>query len=171
VAVTEVGDISITFLTTNSAVLVYNVGATTVTKSVTRQTFAGNTPSGTYQGGINSLLSACTPSSNNGGQATFLGFLTASINAQNGVALSLNYLLAGGEATCNFNGTYSQLGRYGAITGGQWSCSQNGTQLNVGTYSISNLDIQLTGMTGAFTATDQFCTYTGSIGGIRTTSN
>lgn len=171
VVVTEVGDISVTFLTSNSAILVYNVGATTVTKTITRQTFVNNTPAGSYQGGIDALLSACATSSQNGAGATFLGFLTATLNAQNGVSLQLNYLLSGQQATCNFNGTYSQQGRLGSITGGQWACTFNGSQLNTGTYSVTNLDIQVTGMTGNFSATDQFCTYTGRIGGLRTANN
>jgi hypothetical protein len=171
VAVTEVGDISITFLTSTSAVLVYNVGATSVTKSVTRQTFALNTPAGQYQGGIDAITSACATSSQNGGTATFLGFLLTNINAQSGVTMQLNYLLQNSQGTCNFNGTYSQQGRLGSITGGQWSCSFNGSTLNTGTYSVSSLDIQVTGMTGVFSATDQFCTYSGRIGGIRTTNN
>ena len=75
------------------------------------------------------------------------------------------------EAICNFNGTYSQQGRLGSITGGQWSCSLNGTQLNLGTYSVTNLDIQVTGMSGVFTAVDQFCSYAGRIGGLRTSNN
>ena len=172
VVVTEVGDISITFLTATSAVLVYNVGTTTVTKNVTRQTFASNSPVGQYQGGIDALTSACVAGSTNGASATFLGFLIVNMNAQSAVTMQLNYLvLPSGQGTCNFNGTYSQQGRLGSIAG-QWSCSINGgPTANSGTYSVSNLDIQVTGMSGVITAVDQFCTYNGRFGGLRTTNN
>lgn len=168
VGVTEVGDISITFTTSSTAALVYNVNSVTVAKNVTRQTFATTTLDGTFQGGIDAVTTACATSSQNGGSATFLGFLTASVNAQNTVALTLNYLLQGQQATCNFNGNFSMQGRLASISGGIWACRFGTTQLNSGTYTVTNLDIQQSGMTGTFTATDQFCTYNGRIGGLRT---
>ncbi len=171
VGVTEVGDISITFTTGSTATLAYNVGANAVTKSVTRQTFVADTPAGAYQGGIDSITSACANSNQNGATATFLGFLSVAMNTQNGVTMQLNYLLGGQPATCNFTGVYSQQGRAATIAGGQWACTFNGNQLNAGTYSVTNLGIQVTGMTGNFSATDQFCTYTGRIGGLRTANN
>jgi hypothetical protein len=170
VTVTEVGDISITFTTSGSAVLVYNVGTTTVTKNVVRQTFVNSTPVGFYQGGMDTIRSACGTSSQNGTIANFLGYVTIT-QAGNAITMQLNYLTGLQQSTCNFNGTYSQQGRLGSITGGQWSCLSGSTQLNNGTYTVTNLDIQVNGMTGTFNATDQFCTYNGRIGGIRTVNN
>jgi len=171
VGVTEVGDMTLLFTSASTATLTYTVSGTGVVKQLTRQTFVTNSPAGVFQGGIDAITSACAVSSQNGGAATFLGFINATINAQGAVQMQMNYLLNTQQAICNFTGTYSQQGRLGAITGGQWSCNFNGQQLNLGTYSVTNLDIQVTGMTGVFNGVDQHCSYSGRFGGLRTSGN
>jgi hypothetical protein len=173
VQVTEVGDIAITFTTGTTGVLVYNVNTTTVTKNVQRQTFVVNSPAGAYQGGMDTITSACGTSSNNGATATFLGYVQIALNAQNVVGMTMNYFGQGNQqATCTFtNGTLVPTGRLASITGGSWTCAQGGTTLNSGTFTITNLDVQVAGLTANIVATDQFCTYTGRFGGLRTVNN
>lgn len=166
VNVTEVGEATITFTTANAATLVYRVGADTVTKQVTRQTFVSNTPAGVYIGaGMTTGLSACTDTTRNGGFSHFLGNLTATKTGTN-VTFRLDSIESSGQVVCSFGGAWSQEGRLANVTG-TWGCVAGSATLNSGTFSLSQVDVQVNGMTGNVVAIDQFCTYTGRFGGLR----
>lgn len=170
VNVTEVGQATITFTTATTATLVYSVGADTVTKTMTRQTFRNNTPVGSFVGGMTAITSACADNANNGLFADFLGFVTGTLTGST-AGIRLDYSRLGAAAVCSFTGTYSQQGRLATVSSGTWTCSQGSTVLNNGTFTITNLDAQVNGLTAGIVATDQICTYTGRIGGLRNVTN
>lgn len=171
VTVTEVGDISITFITSSTATLVYNVNTTTVTKNISRQSFQGTSPAGTYIGGQTSVTSACANGANNGLFANFIGDLTVNLSAQNVATLRIDYVLNGVLANCIYTGNYAQQGRLGTVSNGTWGCTQSNQSLNSGSFSMSNVDAQVNGLSANITASDQICTYTGRFGGIRNVNN
>lgn len=166
VGVTEVGDITIFFTTTGTATLNYNVGANAVTKQITRQTFVNNTPAGVFIGGMTGVLSACSNSGNNGLFANFVGDVTGAINGST-ATFRIDTIQNNQLTVCNFSGQWSQQGRLATVANGIWSCTNVTGLLNNGTFSLSEVDVQVNGMTARSVATDQFCTYTGRFGGIR----
>ncbi|QJR12243.1 hypothetical protein DSM104443_03328 [Usitatibacter rugosus] len=162
----EVGTMTVTFDTSNTGTLVYTVGQTTVTKNITRTTISTNDITGIFFGGMLSKTSNCVNNANNNLELNLLGTVTGTTTG-NTSNYRVDYTLNNGAAaSCNFAGTYSQLGRMGAMSG-QWSCTTTGTILNSGTYQITQIDIQKAGMNGNVVAVDAACTYTGTIGGIR----
>ena len=164
--VTPVGNMTVTFDSSNTGTLVYNVAGVTVTKNITRTPLATNDITGVFFGGMLSKTSNCTNGSNNNLELNLLGPVTGTTTG-NSHNYRIDYSLSNGAASsCNFAGTYTQLGRMGAMSG-QWSCTTTGTILNSGTYQITQIDIQKAGMNANVVAVDAACTYTGTLGGIR----
>lgn len=171
VTVTDVGEMSITFTSSSTATLVYNVNATSVTKTVSRQTFVGSTPVGVFIGGMTAITSACQNGANNGLFANFAGDLTVTMTAQNVASFRIDYVLNGALANCIFTGNYTQQGRLGTVASGTWGCTQGTNTLNNGTFSLSNIDTQLNSLAANVSASDQICSYNGRFGGIRNVNN
>jgi len=164
--VTPVGNMTVTFDSSNTGTLVYNVAGVTVTKNITRTPLATNDITGVFFGGMLSKTSNCTIGSNNNLELNLLGPVTGTTTG-NTSNYRVDYSLSNGAAaSCNFSGTYQQLGRMGSMSG-QWSCTTTGTILNSGTYQITQIDIQKAGMNANVVAVDAACTYTGTLGGIR----
>ena len=168
--VTEVGEATITFPTATTATLVYNVGTTTITKQLTRQTFRSNTTTGQYIGGMTAITSSCANSGNNGLPANIIGDVVSTFNGTS-VTFRVDYVLQGNNAVCNFAGLYSQQGRLGTVTNGSWSCAIGTTTLNNGTFALSQVDVQVNGLYSNILAADQICAYTGRFGGLRNANN
>jgi hypothetical protein len=165
VTATLVGTASVTFDSVATGTLTYSVNGVSVAKRIQRQTFRNNVPLGQYFGGMSSVLSACTDATLNRNFADFNGQVTVASNGSN-IMFQVDYALGGALASCVFNGTYAQQGRLGSVTNGSWSCVQGTSVKNTGTFSLSRVDAQIGGMSASIVATDQFCTYTGFLGGV-----
>jgi len=53
------------------------------------------------------------------------------------------------------------------ISNGTFGCVANGTTSNAGTFNADNITMVQSGFSGLFTGSDQFCNYTGYIGGVK----
>lgn len=167
VTVTRVGSITFTGKADGTASVTYSVtsgtaGTGTVTKTVTRQTWANTSVSGTYYGVVDTVNSACTPASDNGASRNFANISLATT----GQSLSLQFttLNANGSVsdTCRLVGNYTQSGRYGSSTG----VVQCPVGTNVATYTLSEILIGATGFSARLNVKAN-CTVAGYIGGVR----
>jgi hypothetical protein len=160
---TAVGNIAINFSTANSGTLQYTVGATSITKSITRFAFATDSLAGNYLGGL-TASSTCTT----GAQNTLIFDTLRVTQTGNSISMTVTFFNnAGQSSTCIFNGTYSPMGRLGNIAG-TYSCTVGGSAANAGSFAIANIDATQTGFSGRFTGNDQFCSsHTGYFGGVR----
>jgi hypothetical protein len=165
---TDVGLATVTFTTASNATLVYTIDGVTVTKLITRQTFAGNSIAGVYTGGAVMDRSGCSDSSLNG-IADVQGQVTITQNDPS-VVISVAFAAIDGTASnCTFRGVYVPSGRLGSISGGTWSCVVGSTTVIQGTtFSMGNIDGQVNGLSSSFTGADSTrCQYAGRFGGIR----
>jgi hypothetical protein len=154
----QVGTLTFNFNTPSTASLMYSVDGVTVNKSVQRQTFAANSLAGSFLGGVTALASGCSTTA-------ILAFdhFTATHSAANQVSIPVQFFAGNGQpATCTFNGTYTQAGKQGNVSG-SWSCTTG----NAGSFSISQIDVAITGWSGRFTGSDQLCSYSGYFGGVK----
>lgn len=160
---TAVGTLTLTFSTANSGTLTYNVGGSSVSKTITRFAFATDNLSGNYLGGL-------TASSSCGGQSQLtLIFDTMNVSQSgNSITATVNFFNGSGvQSRCIFSGTYSPMGRLGNIAG-TYSCTFGTAAGNAGSFSISNIDATQNGWNGRFSGSDQFCSsHSGYFGGIR----
>jgi hypothetical protein len=111
VLVTQVGTLTFTASSSNAATLTYSVEGVTVTKSIIRQTWDRENIAGNYLGATSGTWSGCG-AGRDGYQETVSTFLVS----QDGAVVQIRE--DSGGVTCNYNGTYSQAGRLGAIQGG-----------------------------------------------------
>jgi hypothetical protein len=165
VTVTGVGSMSISFDTINTGTLTYSVNGVTVTKRVTRQTFATNNLAGKYLGGMTANGTGCTAGNQ---QVLIFDLMDVTHSANNTVSATVTFFNSQGvSSTCTFTGGYAQAGRLGSING-SFSCTFGTQGGNQGTFTVSEIDASLNGFTGRFTGRDQFCSaYTGFFGGVR----
>ena len=154
----QVGTMTFNFNTPTTSTLTYSVDGVTVTKSVQRQTFVGNNLAGNFLGGLTATASGCNI------QAILVfDHFAASHSAAHQVSLPVVFVTSNGvQATCTFNGAYTQAGKMGNVSG-SWSCTTG----NAGTFTISQIDVTQTGWSGRFNGQDQFCSYSGYFGGVR----
>ena len=164
----QVGTISFNFTDATSGTMTYTLGGSTVTKAITRQTWAGNILTGNYIGGLTAQGTNCRNGVNNG---PILIFNELTINHSNFFAPTLRVDFTTGNGTagiCTFTGPYSQSGRLGSIVNGTWSCQiPNVANPPAGTFSLTQIEANMNGMSGRFTGQDQNCNYTGFFGGIK----
>jgi len=164
-SVTAVGTISFNFGTPTAGTMAYTVNGVTVTKAITRQTWAGNVLTGTYFGGFSANAFNCRNGIQNGSTGINGGM---TVNHANFFAPTFRVVFAGGAGVCNFSGQYSQEGRMGSITQGNWSCQiTNVANPPVGVFTITQVESNQNGFTARFTASDQNCDYAGHFGGLR----
>jgi hypothetical protein len=164
---TDVGSMTVSFSGPNNGSLNYTVGATNVSKQITRLSFANNNIAGIYIGGMVGRSSNCSGVA--AGQVAVFDNLTVTQNG-NAVTMRVDFNQGGtGTASvCTYSGTLSQAGRLSAITGGSYSCSVGGAAANSGSFSLSGLDAGVNGFSATFTGQDQYCSsYNGRFGGIR----
>ena len=126
-----------------------------VTKSLTRQTWAGENFAGTYVGGFTGALSGCSTN----GAAEEVDVLTVT---QNGTSFGMTAANVQSALTCTYSGTYSQAGHLGAVSGG-YQCT-NGTN---GSFSFQELEGTLAGLTGRVTTASAGCSFIGRFAGAR----
>ncbi len=157
---TAVGTITINFNGPNSGTLSYTVNGVPVTKNITRFSLRANDLTGHYLGGA---LAKCADGSG------ILIFDTLKVT-QSATSILMNVVwnvTATVIGNCDFNGTYTTQGRLAAVSG-NFSCTySNNASGNVGTFSVSNIESSQHGFSGAFSATDQFCSMNGHFGGLK----
>ncbi len=160
----QAGNINIVFNSATTGTLTYNVGGTSVTKQIVRQTWRNDNLTGHYIGGTTGLGSQC------GGNGGILihGELDVT-HANPAITMQVRFVNSvGQQGTCNYSGSYSQVGSMGAINGGTYNCTIGGQQNAItGNFSIAELQNNRNGITGRITATTQFCSYAGFFGGIK----
>ena len=152
----RVGTLTFDANSSDTATLTYSVDGVNVQKSITRQLWAYEDFTGSYYGGLTYDLSQCSnPASN--GHVEELGpvIITHSGNTAFGMQTQSSI------GTCNWNGTYSQLGHMGTVNG-TFACN-NGIQ---GTFTAFELEKTISGMTGRIVASDNFCQLDGHFGGV-----
>jgi hypothetical protein len=156
--VVQVGTMTFNFNTPTTASLTYSVNGVTVNKAVQRQTFAANSLAGSFLGGLTATASGCT--------STAILVFDHFVSTQSGsgqVSIPVQFFAGNGAAaTCTFNGTYTQAGKMGNVAG-TWNCTTG----NTGNFTISQIEVAITGWSGRFNGNDQFCTYTGVFGGTK----
>jgi len=152
----RVGSLTFDANSSDTASLLYSVNGVNVSKSVTRQLWAYEDFTGSYQGGLVYDLSACASASNNG-HVEELGPIVISQTGNTAFAMTTVSNLG----TCNWNATYSQLGHMGTAAG-TFACN-NGIQ---GAFTAFELEKSLSGMTGRIVADDNFCHLDGHLGGV-----
>jgi hypothetical protein len=148
----------------DSGTLTYVVNGATVVKNVVRQTLVLDDFSGHYGGGIHSDVTNCANPAFNGTAESF-GVLNIT---QNGSAIAIQSAPVSG-ASCSYTGTLSQFGQMGEIDNGTFSCT-NG---NVGTFQSFEMQVNETGVTGRFSASNPAlpgCQSTGWFGGLVVTT-
>ena len=163
---TQVGTMTVAFNSPSTATLTYSVDGTNVSKNITRQTWRNNNVAGNYLGGITAIGSNCGSGVANGPILIF-GNLGV---AQNGQALTMriNFVSNTGVASvCNLNGNLVSQGKLGTLSAGTWACTFGNTPGNNGTFSLTAVDVSNNSFGANFTASDQFCTYSGRFGGLR----
>ena len=160
---TAVGTITLTFSSANQGTLQYNVGGTTVTKSITRFGFGPNNLSGNYLGGL-TATSSCS-----GQNQLTLIFDTLQVSQSgNSVTMTVNFFNnQGTQSRCVFTGNYSQQGSLGTVQG-NFTCTFGTAAGNQGTFTVSEISPHQSGFTGRFNGQDQFCTsHSGWFGGVK----
>ena len=154
VTVRPVGTVSFSSSHLGQATLTYSIDGVTVTKSLERQTWRGEDYSGAYAGVLSLRYSNCNPASLNG-LSESAGIVTISQTGQD-FAVTL-----AGATSCTFSGTYAQSGKLGQVNGSV-ACS-NGTQ---GSFLLVELTPTISGFNGRLVGQDQYCQWSGYIGGV-----
>jgi len=166
VAATAVGTLTFTGRADGTATLAYTVSGTTVTKTVTRQTWRANSIESTvYYGATSYVRSQCANPGQNGTENdTAIYTLTVTSNSfrlveDNGTNNQ------GVRLICNWIGTYSQAGRLGSVTGVA-TCEDNVPAA----FTMTDLQINARSFSANFTAQEpapRNCRADGRLGGVR----
>jgi hypothetical protein len=139
----------------DAATLTYSVDGVVVVKNLVRQTWTNENFTGSYVGGYSLRYSSCNPASGNG-ISEVAELLSIS---QVGTAMTIS--TAATAANCTYTGAYSQTGKLGGVQG-NYTCS-DGTQ---GTFTWFEMTPTISGFTARATGQNQFCQWSGFIGGI-----
>ena len=137
----------------------YTVDGVPVTKNLVRQTLQYDDYNGVYIGAVHETSTGCFNSTLNG-TSEFPATISIS---QVGKAVTMAAAFPKG-LTCTVTGTFFQDGQMAAIAA-NFSCTSG----EVGTFSMSEMQINTSGMTGRFTANSSNfgCQDAGWMGGIR----
>ncbi len=147
VTVRQAGTVTFTaFL--NAATLAYAIDGVSVTKNVVRQTFRNNDMTGDYMGAMKSTQSGCRSLFDNGDFNDSVEYSVTS-SATN-FSMRVTQL---DRSTCTYTGNYVQSGRFGSSEG-TYTCTRGAT----GTYQVVELEAGISGFTGRYAASDNFCT-------------
>ncbi|HYC35875.1 MAG TPA: hypothetical protein VEC19_05595 [Usitatibacter sp.] len=158
VAVTAVGTLTFTASDSTSATLTYNVeGASSVTKTVMRQTWDTENITGIYLGATAGTWAGCG-AARNGYQESPATFTIA----HDGPTMQLREEGAG--YVCNYTGTYTQSGRMGVIQGGGL-CGDGVNQ----TFLARDVQVSPNGIVGRveFAQAGGSCRFIGTLGAAR----
>lgn len=159
----DVGSVTFEFIPPAQANLTYSVDGTTVSKSLTRQTWASNNLAGNYFGGqftIKSPFSTSTCASTAGGLQRFDSI--AITHSGSSFVMTAAFGTPPQEL-CRYTGTYTQAGHMGNVQGA-YSC-QTGAS---GTFILGELEVGTNGLSGSYTSTASGCTLLGNFAAVRT---
>lgn len=142
----------------DSATLSYTIDGVTVNKAVTRQTFRNNDLTGEYTGAIKHNQSGCRSPYVNSDFNSPTDFSVSHTST----TFSMSVRQPDGNV-CNYVGSYTQNGRLGRSQG-NYSCPGGVS----GTYDAVELEANIQGFLGRYTASDNFCsTVTGRFAAMR----
>jgi hypothetical protein len=156
----EVGAVTFALTSPTTATLSYTVDGTRVDKELVRQTFRYNDLSGQYIGAVAGTFSRCTNTATNGFTTEYA---TIAI-VHHATSFSMTLENFEGKGSCSYNGTYSQSGQIGAASG-KYTCSGG----VAGTFKATELTGSATGVMGKLQESGNICSYTGRVGGVRST--
>jgi hypothetical protein len=159
----QVGDAKFFYSRGGQGQFDYTINGVTVSKSVQRQTWAVNDISGVYAGTrvTRPWLIGCTTQNVTTTQP--LGTMTVTLSGSNA---SISTQLDTPAYSCNYSGTYSQLGRLGSVTG-NFSCSDGSN----GSFQWTNIEVSEQGIMGQIRQVppNSTCSIYGNLGGMRAT--
>lgn len=157
VTVTQVGNVTLTYLTTTTASVAYSVNGTTVTKSLTRQTWANNIfLAGQYLGGVVLTRTGCA------GAARFEGLMNLKV-VITGSTMFLSLIDPATGQSCTSAGTFRTDGSMTSIPNAIATCS-NGPS---GAGTVDAIDANTVGMTGRIDITyGGTCREVGTFAGV-----
>ena len=163
-----VGTATFSFTSPTSGTVNYSVNGVNVSKSISRQTWRGNTLTGNYIGGLTANSTGCRNGVSNG-QALIAGDLTIGHSNFFNPTFRVDFANASGQpGVCTFTGGYVQEGKLGRVSGGTWSCTISGvSNPPVGTFTMTQIEANTNGITARFNGADQNCNYDGFFGGVR----
>jgi hypothetical protein len=158
----QVGTMTWTATSVTTGSLTYSVDGVPVSKNLTRQFLAFEDYSGHYGGGIHQVATGCANPGLNG-TIENVGILDI---AQSGSTVTLAAFPTTG-GSCSYAGALTQAGQMGSVAG-SFVCSSGES----GTFQLFEMQVNITGMTGRFTAHSATlgCTLTGWFGGLRVTT-
>jgi hypothetical protein len=167
-AATPVGHATLRFTSSTSGSLTYDVDGTTVTKAITRQTWAPLELAGSYRGGaFGTTDAACTAGA---GLPTF-GYPGSMQISQSGDAIVIEAVFEPGfaeQGRCRYAGRLAQFGSIASVTQGTYACEfVNGPSPVAGSFEVHDLEVGEHGFSGRLRAQEPGCVLTGRIGGIR----
>jgi hypothetical protein len=139
------------------ATLTYVVDGVGVVKDLQRQFWTYENYSRIYAGGYSVRTTQCVPGAPNAnGIEEVTGILEVD---HNGASISMNAVAT--EFSCSFVGTYSQQGKLGRVAG-NYAC----TDARRGSFTMSDMTPTVSGFTGRIEGQNQFCQWSGYVGGI-----
>ena len=158
-----VGTLAFNFDSANTATMQYSVNGVAVSKSISRQSWRNNSLAGNFIGGLTAQGTNC-----GGGVANGPILILYQLSIQHAANQQVSMSLSNDSGqVCTFAGGYLQAGKLGSVSG-SWGCTNPAHSVNnAGTFTISNIAVAITGWSGVFTGSDQYCTYRGQFGGIR----
>ena len=160
VGVRKVGTMTWSSVNVTTGSLSYSVDGVNVVKTVIRQTLGNEDYEGHYAGGSRVVTNGCVDPLHNT-TIEDLGSIHVTQNLQT-ITLTIFPL---SYPYCTYVGTLTQAGQMGAFAG-SYNCADGET----GSFGISELQVNVSGMTGRFTSrvpTFAGCQGTGNFGGAR----
>jgi hypothetical protein len=168
--VTQVGTIQLAYVQpTGNMSVSYTINGTTVTTTVSPQTWGSNASelSGIYAGGFNIQATAnCQPPA----ALSNVTALSISPGSQPDTVAILWTTSTGG--VCQMNGAYSQRGQFGTLNGSVLCGPVGSVNTDSGSFDIEQMVITPAGFSGALTYSSPFvngssCAVPGTIGGVK----
>jgi hypothetical protein len=163
-----VGSATFVFNSPTTGTLTYSVNGVNVTKTISRQTWRGNTLTGNYGGGLLANSTQCRNGVANGTIAIFGRLVVGHSNFFN-PTFRVEFTNSNGQdGVCTFTGGYAQEGKMGRVNSGTYSCQITGiSNPPVGTFTLTQIEANTNGFTARFNGADQNCNYDGFFGGVR----
>ena len=156
----QVGDAKFFYSRSTGGQFDFTIDGVTTSKSVTRQTWAVNDINGMYNAArVTHAQNGCADPGVTATQP--LGTMTVS---QSGSGATITTHLDTPAYTCTYSGSFSQSGRFGAVSG-NFTCS-DGTS---GPFNLTGIEVSQQGFLGHIEQVSGGCAMVGNLGGTRTT--
>lgn len=149
----QVGTVSFSTTGVSTAAITYSVDGTSVSKTVSRQTWRTNDLNGRYFGAV----SYSPPQCPSGGPFSPDSLVTSFniVHSDSSIAMSL----VDNFQACTYTGSYVQTGKFGTASG-TFTCSSG----KVGTFTASEIDANRVGITGRLHRLVDACSIDASFG-------